>query len=327
MPPLVSIIIPSYRSGKTLGYTIDSALGQSYANLEIIVVNDGSDDCTGAVANSFGSRIVYLSQENGGLSAARNAGIGVAKGEFLLFLDADDLLHPKAVDWLCSAAVQNNTDLAVMGWLRFVDSPTELFGASYPIAEQPLLPGLLYANRACVHAHLVRRSVVLQAGMFCTTLNACEDWDLWLRLALTGCTAVFIPFIGAYYRSVPKSMSSDKGRMRDASVRVALRASTFIRSVPSLMERYGDDMANRLFEILRQFVVSGTRTCVCREVESELTIWTQRANAGQDRSLRSFVASAIGLWYSEVLAMRKYQWCDPILFDALYGRAISADSR
>src|SRR5256885_924618 len=97
---LVSVIIPCYRQAQFLPAALDSVLAQTHLDIEPIVVNDGSDDDTDAVARRYGSRISYLRQGNSGLPAARNAGIRKARGKFLLFLDADDLLHPQAVQRL-----------------------------------------------------------------------------------------------------------------------------------------------------------------------------------------------------------------------------------
>lgn len=90
--PLVSIIIPTYNYGRYLAKALQSCLEQTYGNLEIIVVDDGSVDDTGEIVRPFGDRVVYLFQENQGVSSARNAGLARASGEFIAFLDADDYL-------------------------------------------------------------------------------------------------------------------------------------------------------------------------------------------------------------------------------------------
>ncbi len=90
--PLVSVIIPTYNYAGYLPRAIGSCLDQTYRNLEVIVVDDGSTDNTATVASEFGNRIVYVRQENQGVSAARNTGLGRAKGEYIAFLDADDVL-------------------------------------------------------------------------------------------------------------------------------------------------------------------------------------------------------------------------------------------
>ena len=90
----VSVIIPAYNAEVSLGQSIDSALHQTLAPHEVIVINDGSTDGTENIAKSYGNKIIYLEQENAGPSATRNAGLHIAKGKFVAFLDADDYWSP-----------------------------------------------------------------------------------------------------------------------------------------------------------------------------------------------------------------------------------------
>src|SRR5262245_16811519 len=99
----VSIVIPCYRQGHYLRTAVDSCLSQTYPDVEVIVVNDGSDDNTDEVARGYGERIRYVSKQNGGLCAARNSGIAVATGRYFKFLDADDHLAPEQIKWQMDA--------------------------------------------------------------------------------------------------------------------------------------------------------------------------------------------------------------------------------
>src|SRR5215210_2105808 len=95
--PLVSVIIPCYNQAHFLGEAIESVLGQSYPNFEIVVVDDGSPDDTAEVAARY-PEVRYICQDNQGLSAARNTGLGQSEGEYVVFLDADDRLLPEALE-------------------------------------------------------------------------------------------------------------------------------------------------------------------------------------------------------------------------------------
>src|SRR5262245_22789574 len=95
----VSIIIPCFRQGKYLTEAVDSCLGQTYQPIEVIVVNDGSDDDTDEVASSYKDAITYIRKKNGGVSSARNVGISAATGRYMMFMDADDHLVPHKLDW------------------------------------------------------------------------------------------------------------------------------------------------------------------------------------------------------------------------------------
>ena len=136
----VSVIIPAYNAENTLGECLDSLLAQDYDNYEIIVVDDGSEDNTQGVAESYGSeKIVCVRQSNGGVSAARNAGIALARGEYVIFCDADDCVSPHYVrtlmdnadgDWLVVGAVTESRELldcedteTASATFRYLDAP------------------------------------------------------------------------------------------------------------------------------------------------------------------------------------------------------------
>ncbi|HCD99918.1 MAG TPA: family 2 glycosyl transferase, partial [Armatimonadetes bacterium] len=97
VPGRASVIVPCFNASRTLAAAIDSALAQTHPDTEVVVVDDGSTDGSGEIAESYGERIVLVRQPNRGLSAARNAGVAASSGEFLTLLDADDVLLPECV--------------------------------------------------------------------------------------------------------------------------------------------------------------------------------------------------------------------------------------
>src|SRR5713101_4173715 len=119
-PPLVSVIIPSYNHAQFLGQAIESVLAQSYSNFELIVVDDGSTDNTTEVARRY-SPVRYIYQENAGLSSARNSGLRQSRGEFLVFLDADDRLLPHALETGISCMREHPECAFVSGHCRVID--------------------------------------------------------------------------------------------------------------------------------------------------------------------------------------------------------------
>ncbi|WP_122819324.1 glycosyltransferase family 2 protein [Varibaculum vaginae] len=117
---LVSVVIPVYNVEKYLHVCLDSVLAQSYTNLQVILVNDGSCDASLAIAESYNdSRLEVFSKSNGGLSSARNYGLARARGDYLCFVDSDDALHPDFVRLLLDGILQTQADLAVCGLARF----------------------------------------------------------------------------------------------------------------------------------------------------------------------------------------------------------------
>ena len=114
--PLVSVIVPVYNVEKTLARCLESICGQSYQNLEIIVVNDGSPDGSLAICEQFRAkdpRVVVISKENEGLSLTRNAGMRVAHGKYLQFVDSDDYIEPTFTARMVEAAEKNYADLVI----------------------------------------------------------------------------------------------------------------------------------------------------------------------------------------------------------------------
>jgi GT2 family glycosyltransferase len=252
--PLVSIVIPCYRQGRFLGDAIRSALGQVGVSLEVIVVNDGSDDDTECVAWQFGNRIRYCRQPNRGLPQARNRGLALATGTYVLCLDADDVLDPRALSWLVTAAAGRADVLCVMGYAHFDDDhpidPGRVQGLPPP---EPLeaLEALLTTNLGPPHAFLASRDMLRAIGGFDPTLRACEDWDVWVRLVVAGATLVPVREVGAHYRQHPTSMS------RNRVVMTRTRAEVLGRNLQRLRRgRLGgtDEAARALRIAVRQFL-------------------------------------------------------------------------
>ncbi|MCL2399553.1 MAG: glycosyltransferase [Defluviitaleaceae bacterium] len=119
--PLISVIVPVYNVAEYLSRCINSILDQSYQMLEIILVNDGSTDESGTICNNFSeedNRIKVIHQENAGVSAARNAGLDVAQGEWIGFVDPDDWIEPDIFEKLHQAAMQNVKQVAICGYIK-----------------------------------------------------------------------------------------------------------------------------------------------------------------------------------------------------------------
>ena len=116
--PLISVIVPVYKVEAYLGRCVESLLSQTYGNLEIILVDDGSPDNCGQICDTYAARdtrIRVIHKENGGLSSARNAGIDVARGEYLGFVDSDDWVDVHTYEWLLNMALEENVKLVCAG--------------------------------------------------------------------------------------------------------------------------------------------------------------------------------------------------------------------
>jgi len=187
MSARVSVIIPTYNRASAVCEAIGSVLDQTYGDLEVLVVDDGSTDGTaGIVAETFGPdpRVKVLSRPNGGPAAARNHGIRQARGELIAFLDSDDLWEPDKLE-LQVAQLDAEPDVALSftdrisqdapgGRTRFRETG---FDGRTGIAS--LVAGNIPISTPCV---VVRRAVLESVGLFDETFTCAEDWDLWLRV-------------------------------------------------------------------------------------------------------------------------------------------------
>ena len=188
--PTVSVIIPCYNDEGTVGETLESLKQQTFYDWEAIVVNDGSTDGSGEIVQHYqdsDSRIYRIDQENGGLAAARNAGLSTAKGEFINFLDADDLLLPDMLKRMVQKLREDATcDAVNCGWI-FSDAETQdLSWVGYPSHEGQLFEQLAHRNLFPCHSILIHRNIFKNVGEFDCSLRHCHDWDLWLRVARAG---------------------------------------------------------------------------------------------------------------------------------------------
>ncbi|BAU11923.1 hypothetical protein LEP3755_24470 [Leptolyngbya sp. NIES-3755] len=184
--PIISVIIPAYNSEKTIRETIGSVLNQTFGNFEIVVVDDGATDSTVAVVQSIpDSRIKVFSYSNGGLPTARNRGIEVSKGDYLTFLDADDLWTPDKLERQWQALEEHPEADVAYSWTTFVNQDGQFLyqGSSYG-NDSNIYHKLLVKN--CLDSGsnlLVRRRAIAQIPHFDPEFPKAADWDFYIRLA------------------------------------------------------------------------------------------------------------------------------------------------
>ena len=217
---LISIIIPTYNYASFLSEAIKSTKNQSGVSTEIIVVDDGSIDNTQQVLEGFfgrdNKRIHVLHQYNQGLSAARNTGLKIASGDFVVFLDADDILLPNVLSSQ-SEILYKNLDIDIVVCRNFLFEHLDENNKPIPCGEWRLFLRnldihLCHFNIAPIHAFMVRRSVIEEIGGFDIRLRACEDHDLWFRAMANNARIESNPKSKVAYRRHEASLSSDSDR-------------------------------------------------------------------------------------------------------------------
>jgi GT2 family glycosyltransferase len=219
----ISVVIPAYVAQETVAAAISSVLWQTYRDLEVVVVDDGSTDATGAIAGSFPEPVRVVRQENAGVAAARNRGIAEAKGELIAFCDADDLLLPTHLDALVEI-YDRHGGIATSNcyWLfaAGIDPARTRYKGRFPRPEQQRR-AILEQNFVSTRS-LFPKTLVDEVGPFDGELKVAEDWDFWLRAIYAGHRVTLQPRPLALYRWGPEGLSSNREEM-DAHAEAVLR--------------------------------------------------------------------------------------------------------
>ena len=219
--PRVSVILATYNRADLVGEAIASVLAQTVAAGELVIVADGSTVATGAVLARYGDpRLHVLRQGNQGLSAARNAGLGVARGSYVIMLDSDDRQRPECLARLVAVADARPDAVVVYGRSQAMDTEGRLMPRVVGNAEPfpgHTLRSLLYGDFLSIIAALVRRADLLAVGGFDPRADYAEDWDLWLRLARRG-PFVFVDATLADFRVHPGRMTNAQHQTLDRLV-------------------------------------------------------------------------------------------------------------
>jgi glycosyltransferase involved in cell wall biosynthesis len=220
--PLVSVVMPAYNVAWCIGRAVDSVLAQDFRPCELIVVNDGSTDGTGALLEGYGAAITVINQENRGMSAARNAGIRRARGTYVAFLDADDwwlagklsrqveLMHGRPEIGFSSTTVRvEDGDGRLLNLWRCPNGSTEILATLF--AQNAAIAG------GC-SAVMARRDLLDRVGLFDESLRGFEDPDLWMRLAAVSGYACIDETLAVILRR-EQSVSRNLDSMRVAALR------------------------------------------------------------------------------------------------------------
>lgn len=185
--PLVSIIVPTFNRADFLPQTIESCLAQTYPNLEVIVVDDGSTDATAEVVARYGSKVIYVRQDRQGVRRARQHGLQRASGEYIAFLDSDDLILPTKIERQAQVLGERAEVGLCHGWYYTVDEQGRKLDFMTDIPESDVLAELICRCFIWSGAPLIRRTSLDTLDLSSTTWELeIYEWDLWLRLALAG---------------------------------------------------------------------------------------------------------------------------------------------
>jgi len=225
----VSIVIPAYNVAQYISETLESVFAQTFTDYEVIVVNDGSPDTENfeQAIEPYISRIRYLKQENRGASVARNTGLQAARGEFIAFLDADDLWLPAYLDQQMKFIRERGCDLACADAEFFGDTesgaPTymTLLMDSAPASGDVSFLELVVSERSLITSGVVaRRQPIMEVGLFDETLRNAQDFDLWLRLSRSGARLSYQRKVLLRYRCRADGLTGDAVNCHTRELRI-----------------------------------------------------------------------------------------------------------
>ncbi|MBB6371666.1 glycosyltransferase family 2 protein [Chryseobacterium shigense] len=241
MAPKISIIVPCYNQGPYLDECLQSILEQSYTHWECIIVNDGSTDNTDVLAKHWAGkdpRFHYVYKENGGISSARNAGLEKASGEYVQFLDADDIIDRQK---FAKSLSHDKYYPLIISQFTIYKNKTHYPGYNHIEKDFATFDGIVFGwnLKFTIPIHCALISVKLLEGFkFDTNLSINEDWLMWIYITRNNPEVLLIDEPLAHYRKEDdkKSLSSDPYKV--------LRQRTTV--LPILKKLYGDDLHDRL---------------------------------------------------------------------------------
>jgi glycosyltransferase involved in cell wall biosynthesis len=225
----ISVIIPCYNRATLVGATITNMLNQSLSPLEIIVVDDGSTDNSAEVIAAFGGKVKLISQTNQGPGAARNAGLEAASGDYIQFMDSDDLASNNKLLNQYQALQAGNSDFAYCPWVRcvikneavkFVDNVLQ--ARALP-SNKPMIEYFLSGWSLVFQNCLFTRSILEKAGRYRTDLMPSEDSEYFIRILLAGARPIHTPDCLVFYRE------HDINKITSTGTSIAQRANDWTK--------------------------------------------------------------------------------------------------
>jgi len=300
-PPLVSIIIPCWNARAYIAEAIDSALAQSYPHTEVIVVDDGSEDGSRDVIKSYGPRIrVHVGPNRGG-SAARNSGLKLARGEHVLFLDADDVLFPHMVETLVAVA------RAHPGRVPMCDREDHFVGSEPRVVphrnrydgRDPLIFFLGQSPQTSSLLH--RRKSIDGVGRFDETLPCCQETDLHLRLATKGMKLIAVPEVLFKVRRRSGSVSADYAKVLRQRLPIFLRLHAELGRSNKLLPERNSAIARTLARDARHLVRAGDPVAARANFTAAAQIARHGDRLAFGNPLTRTAAALIGAQHTETL--------------------------
>jgi glycosyltransferase involved in cell wall biosynthesis len=268
------VVVPTFNYGHFVAQAVESVLAQTYRNVEVLVVDDGSTDQTAQALAPYEGRIRYIYQQNQGLSAARNTGIRAARGNWVALLDADDLWHPLKLE-MQTRYVRQHPEVGLLA-----SAVTTSIDAGWPAVDphqwqavEPITPAqLALCSRFGPSSVLVRKDCFGAVGLFDSALRCCEDRDMWLRIADR------FPVFKLrqplwWYRYHNNNMHRAAARMEAAELRVLERSFSRLRSLQGRTSLRAKAFSYAYFESAIRYTEAGLCSRSLVKLLRSLLVW------------------------------------------------------
>ena len=279
--PLVSVVIPIYNGANYMREAIDSALAQTYPNIEVIVVNDGSTDDgrTEEIALSYGDRIRYVSKTNGGVSSALNCGIKAMKGEYFSWLSHDDVYTPQKIEMQIKSLQQYSDEKAVsLCMTDTIDAQSQVIKSASSLNASDYIQwekAAMYITQNCANgcALLIPKTAFNNAGLFDEKLRYCQDILMWWKICLSGYGMVFCNEVGVHYRGHGKQLTQTGSELYHKEARL------IGQEMISRFYEASDKKNNILYEYAKKEAIHGNPQnvddCITSAKDKKLFSWLQ----------------------------------------------------
>lgn len=257
MPKVVSVIIPCFNAEKWVAEAIDSCLQQSYPEIEIIVIDDGSTDNSLEIIKSYGDKLIWESGSNRGGNHARNRGFALSKGEYIQFLDADDYILPEKIERQVRFLEETGADVVYGDWRHrrhFPDGKNVLEDIEIPGKQPDILDSLLINWWTAPASLLYTRATVIKSGGWDESLKAAQDRDFLISVVMSGAKVVYQPGCYSIYRRYGNVTVSTacKQRWWENHRLVLEKAETNLSKSNNLSKKYRYALARGYFDLARQ---------------------------------------------------------------------------
>lgn len=307
MSKLVSVIIPCFNAERWIAEAIDSCLQQTYPNLEILVIDDGSTDNSLEIIKSYGDKITWLTQPRSGGNHARNKGFALSQGEYIQFLDADDYILPEKIARQVDFLEHHQADIVYCDWRyqhHLPDGSSYLDKIEYPGEQEDILESLLANWWVAVAALFYTRKAVENSDGWDETLPVAQDRDFFLSAVMNGARVAYQPGCYAIYRRYGNLTVStfSKPLWVECHCRVLEKMKTKLLQANQLTSNYRHAIAKCYFDLARESLFisySSYRNLIGQALE----IFPQfRGNS--HRLIYRFLTRILGFRLTEVLTSR-----------------------